>query len=186
MFKPVFLKQFRQFHFFKTLGYLYMALKIREIEYVCEKGSIERRERAWWQNLYGGTKNFLQRMWKAYTGFSVQHKTFSALNYAQDFGTTVEQSLKRTTSSKWATHEKSNCPVSCHAFVSTLNYVSPIGENDDWIYQLNSKNNGPALLFEPKFWHWLCFVVVCYNGLQGLKMHWNVDQHQDTGHTATR
>ena len=70
-------------------------------------------------------------MWKAYTGFSVQHKKFSALNYAQDFGTTVEQSLKRTTSSKWATHEKSNCPVSCHAFVSTLNYVSPIGENDD-------------------------------------------------------
>ena len=39
MFKPVFLKQFRQFHFFKTLGYLYVALKIREIEYVCEKGS---------------------------------------------------------------------------------------------------------------------------------------------------
>ena len=39
------MKQFRQFHFFKTLGYLYVALKIREIEYVCEKGSIERRER---------------------------------------------------------------------------------------------------------------------------------------------
>ena len=64
-------------------------------------------------------------MWKAYTGFSVQRKTFSALNYAKDFGTTVEQSLKRTT------HEKSNCPVSCHAFVSTLNYVSPIAENSD-------------------------------------------------------
>ena len=30
------------------------------------------------------------------------------------------------------------------------------------------------------------FLVVCFNGLQGLKMHWNVDQHQDTGHTATR
>ena len=35
-------------------------------------------------------------------GFSLQHKTFSALNYAQDFGTTVKQSLKRTASSKWA------------------------------------------------------------------------------------
>ena len=33
-------------------------------------------------------------------GFSLQHKTFSALNYAQDFGTTVKQSLKRNTSSK--------------------------------------------------------------------------------------
>ena len=29
-----------------------------------------------------------------------------------------------------------------HAFVSTLNYVSPIGANSDWIHQLNSKNNG--------------------------------------------
>ena len=28
-------------------------------------------------------------------GFSLQHKTFSALNYAQDFGTTVKESLKR-------------------------------------------------------------------------------------------
>ena len=33
-------------------------------------------------------------------GFSLQHNTFSALNYAQDFGTTVKESLKRTTSSK--------------------------------------------------------------------------------------
>ena len=29
--------------------------------------------------------------------------TFNALNYAQDFGTTVKESLKRTTSSKRAT-----------------------------------------------------------------------------------
>ena len=124
MFKPVFLKQFRQFHFFKTLGCLYVALKIREIEYVCGKGSIERRERGCWQNLYLGTKNFWQRMWKAYTGFSVQHKTFSALNYAQDFGTTVEQSLKRTTSSKWATLTKSPI-VPCHVMpLSTLSTMS--------------------------------------------------------------
>ena len=27
-------------------------------------------------------------------GFSLEHKTFSALNYAQDFGTTVKESLK--------------------------------------------------------------------------------------------
>ena len=47
-------------------------------------------------------------------GFSLQHNTFySALNYAQDFGTTVKESLKRTTSSKrdTLTKEKSNYPV---------------------------------------------------------------------------
>ena len=35
--------------------------------------------------------------------FSLQHKTFSALNYTQDFGTTVKESLKRTRNSKWVT-----------------------------------------------------------------------------------
>ena len=40
-------------------------------------------------------------------GFSLQHKTFIALNYAQDFGITVKEWLKRTTSSKWATLTKS-------------------------------------------------------------------------------
>ena len=34
---------------------------------------------------------------------SLQHKTFSALNYAQDFGTTVKESLKRSRNSKWPT-----------------------------------------------------------------------------------
>ena len=39
-----------------------------------------------------------------------QHKTFSALNYAQDFGNRVKESLKRTTNLKWAT--LTNCPMS--------------------------------------------------------------------------
>ena len=39
-------------------------------------------------------------------GFSLQHNTFSALDYAQDFGTTVKESLKRTSSSKRATLTK--------------------------------------------------------------------------------
>ena len=38
---------------------------------------------------------------------SLQHKRFNALNYAQDFGTTVKESLKRTRNSKWATLTKS-------------------------------------------------------------------------------
>ena len=37
---------------------------------------------------------------------TVSHNTFSALNYAQDFGTTVKKSLKRTSSSKRATLTK--------------------------------------------------------------------------------
>ena len=59
-------------------------------------------------------------------GFSLQHKTFSALNYAQDFGTTEKESLKRTTSTKWVTLTKSRIVrvKYFHAFVSTLNYVS--------------------------------------------------------------
>ena len=32
----------------------------------------------------------------------------------------------------------------------------------------------------------MLFPVVCCNGLQELKMYWNVSQQQDTGHTATR
>ena len=40
-------------------------------------------------------------------GFSLQRKTFSALNNAQDFGTTVKESIKRTTSTKWAKLTKS-------------------------------------------------------------------------------
>ena len=43
--------------------------------------------------------------------FSLQHKTFSALNYAKDFGSTMKESLKRTTNSKGCTQEKSNCPL---------------------------------------------------------------------------
>ena len=67
--------------------------------------------------------------------FSLSYKTFSrALNYAQDFGTTVKESLKRTTNSKWATLTKSqNCLVS-NTFMplsATLNYVSPIRVNSD-------------------------------------------------------
>ena len=39
-------------------------------------------------------------------GFSLQRDTFSALNYAQDFGTTVKESLKRSTNSTRATPTK--------------------------------------------------------------------------------
>ena len=40
-------------------------------------------------------------------GFSLQHKTIRAFNYAQDFGTTAKESLKRTKNSNLATLTKS-------------------------------------------------------------------------------
>ena len=57
---------------------------------------------------------------------SLQHKTFSALNYAQDFGTTVKESLKRSRNSKWPTLTKSRIVPSkyFHGFVSSLNCLS--------------------------------------------------------------
>ena len=58
--------------------------------------SVSRYKKTW--NNAGG---------KPTRGFSLQHKTFRALNYAQDFGTTVKESRKRTTNSKWATLTKS-------------------------------------------------------------------------------
>ena len=57
-------------------------------------------------------------------GFSLQHKTFSALNYAQDFGTTVKESLKRTTSTKWATLTKSRI-VPCQILSCLCRHSQP-------------------------------------------------------------
>ena len=102
VFKLLFLKQF---HFLKPLDIFMTLLKyaIRFwnkyfISKAQEKRNIEGRERRCRQSLYQDTKT---------RGFSLKHKTFSALNYAQDFGTTVKESIKITTNSKWATPTKS-------------------------------------------------------------------------------
>ena len=70
------------------------------IRYVCEKGNIAGRRRGRRQNLDRGKKTSGNPGGKPTCGFSLQYNTFSALNYIQDFGTTVKESLKRTTSSK--------------------------------------------------------------------------------------
>ena len=52
----------------------------------------------------------------------------------KSFRTTVKETLKRTTSSKWATLTKSRIVRRVkyfHALACTLNYVSPIGANGD-------------------------------------------------------
>ena len=73
-----------------------------QIRYVCEKGNIAGRRRGCRQNLYRGKKTSDNAGGKPTYGFSLQRDTFSALNYAQDFGTTVKESLSRTTNSKRA------------------------------------------------------------------------------------
>ena len=66
--------------------------------------------------------------------FNTKH-SFSALYYAQDFGTTVKESLKRTTNSRWTSFTKSRIPP-CLKILSWLCqhsqlYVSPICTNSD-------------------------------------------------------
>ena len=72
-----------------------------------------------------------------------QHKTFSALNYAQDFGNRVKESLKRTTNLKWAT--LTNCPMPntfmplialstmSLPLVQTMTKEDEVGMGVDWI-----------------------------------------------------
>ena len=77
------------------------------IRYIFEKGNIAGRGRGCRKNLYRGKKKPSDNAsGKPTCGFALQHNTFSALNYAQDFGTTVKESLKRTKSSKRATITK--------------------------------------------------------------------------------
>ena len=127
MFKPVFLKQFRRFHFLKRLGYLYEAFEIREKSTSAKKVAFRDAKEDVDKICFEVPKTSDNAGGKPTLVGTLQHKTFSALIYAQDFGTTVKQSLKGTTSSKWATLT----PVSCHTFVSTLNYVSLICANSD-------------------------------------------------------
>ena len=93
------------------------------IRYVCEKGNIAGRGRRCRQNLCRGKTTSDNVGEKPTYRFSLQHNTFTALNYAQDFGTTVKESLK--TGAK----VELSCVKYFQAFVSTLNYVSPIGAN---------------------------------------------------------
>ena len=68
---------------------------------------------------------------RGFTDFNTKH---FALNYAQDFGTTVKESLKELRARR-GIHSRNKSRISrvkyFHAFVSTFNYVSPIGANSD-------------------------------------------------------
>ena len=115
MFKPVFLKQF-----------LYWNLWISSWRFfeIGEKGRLRKRYH-WGTQTRMSTKS-VSRYKKLLTtqvenllavSHLIQHKTFSALSYAQDFGNRVKGSLKRTTSSTFT--EMSNCPMP-NAFMPLL------------------------------------------------------------------
>ena len=107
-------------------------------------------------------------------GFSLQHKTFSGLNYAQDFATTVKESLKRTTSTKWVTLTKSrivpcqilSCLCQHSQLCLDLPLVQTVIEFTNWI---------PKIMVQFFFFIYdyilaqIMFLVVCGNGLQAIK-----------------
>ena len=71
---------------------------------------------------------------QAVSHFNTKH-SFSALEYAQDFGTTVKESRKRIMNSKWTSFTKSRI-APCLKILSCLcqlsqRHVSPISANSD-------------------------------------------------------
>ena len=53
---------------------------------------------------------------------------------------------------------------------ASRDYVMLFTNAKTFLYRLNSKNNGPGLLFETSILALILFPVVCCNGFQGLKM----------------
>ena len=116
-----------------VLSYILVGCPWRR--YVCQKGNIEGRERGCRQSLYRGTKNFWQRRWKTYELFH------TSLNTKHLVLSTTPKTLEIEWRNRWkelrirrGLHsqkvELSHVKY-FHAFVSTLNYVSPIGANND-------------------------------------------------------
>ena len=99
VFKPVFPKQF---HFLKPLN-IFMTLLKKPKRYFCKKGNIEARKRGCRQRSISRYKTLLttqvENLQHAISHF-IQHHTFSALNYAQNCGNRMKESLKRTANSK--------------------------------------------------------------------------------------
>ena len=144
MFKPVFLKQFRQFHFklLRPLDIFMRVLKYakEDVDKMCievQKLLIKQVE-----NLH------------AVSHFNKPHLLFwtTPKTLEPQLRNRLKELRVRSGLHSWKV-ELARVKY-FHFFVSTLNYVSPIGVNSNWIHQLNSKNNGPVLLFNTIFWHW--------------------------------
>ena len=85
VFKPVFLKQFRQFHFLKPLD-VFEAFEIREKGTSAKKVTLREVKEDVDKICIEVQTTSHNAGGKPTRGFSLQHKTFSlTLNYAQDF-----------------------------------------------------------------------------------------------------
>ena len=115
--------------FLKTFGYLYDAFEIGE------KGNTEGRERGCRQSLYRGTKNFWQRRWKTYTQFLTSFNTKHLVLWTMP--KTFEIEWRNRLKDIWIRSGLHSRKVELshvkyfHAFLSTLNYLSPIRANHD-------------------------------------------------------
>ena len=129
--KPVFLKQF---HYWNLWIFLWRFWNRRKRD-VCEKGNTEGRERGCRQSLYRGTKNFWQRRWKTYTRFLTSFNTKHLVLWTTP--KTFEMEWRNRLKDLWIRSGLHSRKVELshvkyfHAFLSTLNYVSPIGTNHD-------------------------------------------------------
>ena len=104
----------KQFHFLKPLDIFMTLLKLAKKIKLRTRKSMSTKSVSRYKKLLSDNANY----------FSLSYKTFSrALNYAQDFGTTVKESLKRTTNSKWATLTKSRI-VSCQILLCLFQQLS--------------------------------------------------------------
>ena len=160
MFKPVFLKHFRQFHFIclKTLGYLFQGFEIREKVTSAKKVSLRDEKEDVDKICFEVQKTFDNAGGKPTRGFSLQHRTFSALKYAQlRLWNHSKGTLKRTKNSKWATLTKSR--ITPCQILSWLCQHSQLYLSHRCKRWLNSpiefqKYSWSSLLFKTIFWHW--------------------------------
>ena len=94
VFKPVFLKQF---HFLKPLDIFEIGKKGTSVKKVTTRDANEDVDKV----CIEVQKILITQVENLHAiSHFIQHKTFSALNYAQDFRNRMNESLKRTTNSK--------------------------------------------------------------------------------------
>ena len=108
-------------------------LKYARKRYVCEKkGNTGTRKRMSTKSVSSYKKLLTTQVENlhAVSHFNTKHY-FSALNYAQDFGTTMKESLQKNYEFEGLHSRKIELSLVkyFHASVSTFNYVSPIGAN---------------------------------------------------------
>ena len=128
VFKPVFPKQF---HFLKPLNIYITLLKwAKKVLQSAKKVTLRDANEDVDNGLYRGTKHFCQRRWKTYstqflTSFNAKHLLLWTTPKTLEIewrNRLKEQRIRKV--------ELSRVKYS-HAFVSTLNYVSPISANND-------------------------------------------------------